>query len=331
MSLKEVDKKLVKRRQVYRPVLDNPFTNERALWPRVKDPQFIWELLNTTVLSKIKGLASVPLNEWPWDLITDYNEIVQLLETGEEDVVLYVCNRDSDVSSVLLHNILESTSEQGKIQKLMFTATMSGSIERIANGYLQKPSYATIGRGEGSIPQIQQLVYYSGSEEQRFRRVKSLLEQYMPPIIVFVTYKKTADWLVQKFNQETSFRVTVLHGSKSQDQREHSLQLLRSGKAQVMIATNVAARGLDIPNVSLVVNFQISKQFEDYIHRIGRTGRAGMKGTAITFLGDDENTQIVEEISKYIKNNNPTNSNVFDNTLREKYNIENHQMDELIY
>ena len=123
----------------------------------------------------------------------------------------------------------------------------------------------------------------------------------------------------------------MLHGSKSQDQREHSLQLLRSGKAQVMIATNVAARGLDIPNVSLVVNFQISKQFEDYIHRIGRTGRAGMKGTAITFLGDDENTQIVEEISKYIKNNNPTNSNVFDNTLREKYNIENHQMDELIY
>lgn len=105
MSLKEVDKKLVKRRQVYRPVLDNPFTNERALWPRVKDPQFVWELLNTTVLSKIKGLASVPLNEWPWDLITDYNEIVQLLETGEEDVVLYVCNRDSDVSSVLLQQI----------------------------------------------------------------------------------------------------------------------------------------------------------------------------------------------------------------------------------
>lgn len=230
-----------------------------------------------------------------------------------------------------IFNILESTSEQGKIQKLMFTATMSPSIERIANGYLQKPSYATIGRGEGSIPQIQQLVYYSGSEEQRFRRVKSLLEQYVPPVIVFVTYKKTADWLVQKFNQETSFRVTVLHGSKSQDQREHSLQLLRSGKAQVMIATNVAARGLDIPNVSLVVNFQISKQFEDYIHRIGRTGRAGMKGTAITFLGDDENTQIVEEISKYIKHNNPTNSNVFDKTLREKYNIENHQMDELIY
>lgn len=231
-----------------------------------------------------------------------------------------------------IFNILESSSEvQGRVQKLMFTATMSPTIERIANGYLHKPSYATIGRGEGSIPQIQQLIYYSSSEDQRFKKVKSFLQDYVPPIIIFVTYKKTADWLVQKFNKETSYRVTVLHGSKSQDQREHSLQLLRTGKAQVMIATNVAARGLDIPNVSLVVNFQISKQFEDYIHRIGRTGRAGMKGTAITFLGDDEDPQIVEEISKYVRSNDPTASNVFEKILREKYDVDNRQMDELIY
>lgn len=105
MSLKEVDRKLAKRRQVYRPVLDNPFTNERAMWPRVRDPGFVWELLERTVLSRIKGLAGVPVREWPWDLVSDYNGIVEVLETGDEEVVLYVCNRDAQVSSVLLQQV----------------------------------------------------------------------------------------------------------------------------------------------------------------------------------------------------------------------------------
>lgn len=91
--------------------------------------------------------------------------------------------------------------------------------------------------------------------------MKPIVAKYDPPIIIFINYKQTADWLAEKFQKETNMKVTILHGSKSQEQREHSLQLFRTNKVQIMIATNVAARGLDIPNVSLVVNFQISKKW----------------------------------------------------------------------
>lgn len=227
---------------------------------------------------------------------------------------------------------LDSTAEgTDRKQTMMFTATMSPSVERIANGYLRKPAYATIGEGEASIPQIQQIVRFMASEEQRFKSLKSVLTQFESPIIIFITYKRTADWLAQKFYNETSFKVTILHGSKSQEQRELSLKLLRTGKVQIMIATNVAARGLDIPNVSLVVNFQISKSFDDYVHRIGRTGRAGKKGTAITYLGEDENPQTVEELYQYVRVHNPTNKNEFDNLLKSKYNVGRNQMQEVLY
>ncbi|QLQ81913.1 hypothetical protein HG537_0G01670 [Torulaspora globosa] len=228
-------------------------------------------------------------------------------------------------------NILEASSEvTTRRQTVMFTATMSPSIERIANGYLHKPAYATVRGTEASVPQIRQIIYHILTDEQRFQKVKALLSEYSPPIIIFITYKKTADWLAQKFYQETSVKVTVLHGSKSQEQREHSLQLLRTGKVQVMIASNVAARGLDIPNVSLVINFQVPKQFEDYVHRIGRTGRAGSKGTAVSFLSDEENPEIVKAIWKYSRDNDPTNSNEFDYSLKTLYKLGQNEMNEII-
>lgn len=247
------------------------------------------------------------------------DEADRMIDLGFEDQVTKILN------------ILEASSEvTGRRQTVMFTATMSPTIERIANGYLHKPAYATVRGTEASIPQIQQVIYHISKDEQRFQRMKSLLSEYPAPIIIFITYKKTADWLAQKFYQETSFKVTVLHGSKSQEQREHSLQLLRTGKVQVMIATNVAARGLDIPNVSLVINFQLPKQFEDYIHRIGRTGRAGMRGTALSFLGDEENPELVEALWKYVRDNDPTNSNAFDSSLKTMYKVGHNQLNEII-
>lgn len=137
MSLKEVDKKLAKKRQVYRPVLDNPFTNERALWPRVADQRFVWELLYTTVLSRIEGLADVPVSEWPWDLESEYNGIVEVLEKGSDEVVLYVCNRDPGVSSVLLQQVplLCYMSEC----RVTLVQLPSGSLEAIRQALASSP------------------------------------------------------------------------------------------------------------------------------------------------------------------------------------------------
>lgn len=108
MSLKAVDKKIAKRKQVYRPILDNPFTNEGCMWPHVREQQFVWELLQTTVLNKIQQWTDVPLEEWPWDIATDFNQIAQQLDGtsgNQEPVILYVCVKDSGISSVLLQQI----------------------------------------------------------------------------------------------------------------------------------------------------------------------------------------------------------------------------------
>lgn len=217
-----------------------------------------------------------------------------------------------------------------KRQTMMFTASMTPGTEKIAAGYLKNPVRVTVSGSQGSTPMIRQIIEHIDSEEQRFQRIIEFLPQYRPPIIIFINYKTTADWLVKKFHQETQYGVTVLHGSKSQEQREHSLQLLRKGKVQIMIATNVAARGLDVPDVSLVINFQISKTFEDYVHRIGRTGRAGNEGTAITFL-DDEDPELVRELYKFLQENNPTGENNFAPRLKEKYRLGKRRIEEILY
>lgn len=105
MSLKSIDKKVAKKRQVYKPVLDNPYTNEAHLWPRVDEQQFVWELLQTSILVKTANYAELPVEQWPWDLAVAYNEIVEFLESQSQEVFLFVCNKDAMVSSVLLGQI----------------------------------------------------------------------------------------------------------------------------------------------------------------------------------------------------------------------------------
>ncbi|CAI4058613.1 hypothetical protein SKDZ_04G4480 [Saccharomyces kudriavzevii ZP591] len=248
------------------------------------------------------------------------DEADKMIDLGFEDQVTTILTK-VDVSA-------DSATNR---QTLMFTATMTPVIEKIAAGYMRKPVYATIGVDTGSEPLIQQIVEYADNEEQKFKKLKSIVTKYEPPIIIFINYKQTADWLAERFQKETNMRVTILHGSKSQEQREHSLQLFRSGRVQVMIATNVAARGLDIPNVSLVVNFQISKKIDDYIHRIGRTGRAAKKGTAISLVDGAEDETLMRELYKYVKKHDPLDNNIFSGGAKNKYNINKEQKNEIIY
>ncbi|AAS53823.3 AFR452Cp [Eremothecium gossypii ATCC 10895] len=220
-----------------------------------------------------------------------------------------------------LTDVLARIDVLAERQVLMFTATMTHTIEKIANGYLKNAVYATVG-GADAEPQIRQLVEYVPAEEQRFTKLtREVLPNFAPPIIIFINYKATANWLSEKFERETRFRTTVLHGSRSQEQREHSLRQLRSGKVDIMIATNVAGRGIDIPNVSLVVNFQMPFQLEDYVHRIGRTGRAGQSGTALTFLTDKDENALVETLYEYVTKNNITGKNYISADVKKQFSL----------
>ncbi|KAK4952093.1 mRNA splicing protein prp28 [Elasticomyces elasticus] len=174
-------------------------------------------------------------------------------------------------------------------QTMMYTATMPAAVERIARKYLRRPAIVTIGNVGEAVDTVEQRVEFVGGEDKRKKRLGEILNsrEFAPPIIVFVNIKRNCDAIARDV-QRMGFSAVTLHGSKTQDQREAALASLRNGSTNVLVATDLAGRGIDVPDVSLVVNFNMAGNIESYTHRVGRTGRAGKQGVAITFLGNED-------------------------------------------
>ena len=174
-------------------------------------------------------------------------------------------------------------------QTMMYTATMPTAVERIARKYLRRPAIVTIGNAGEAVETVEQRVEYINGEDKRKKRLAEILKsnKFAPPIIVFVNIKRNCDAIAREIKQ-MGFSAVTLHGSKTQDQREAALQSLRDGYTEVLVATDLAGRGIDVPDVSLVINFNMAPKIETYTHRIGRTGRAGKFGVAITFWGNED-------------------------------------------
>ncbi|KAK7908103.1 mRNA splicing protein prp28 [Apiospora marii] len=175
-------------------------------------------------------------------------------------------------------------------QTMMYTATMPPAVEKIAKQYLRRPATVTIGNIGEAVETVEQRVEFVSGEDRRKQRLREILLNggFAPPIIVFVNVKRNCDSVAREV-QNMGFSAASLHGSKTQQQREEALASIRSGAKQVLVATDLAGRGLDVPDVSLVVNFNMASSIEAYTHRIGRTGRAGKSGVAVTFLGSEDN------------------------------------------
>ncbi|KAL0071508.1 mRNA splicing protein prp28 [Marasmius tenuissimus] len=171
----------------------------------------------------------------------------------------------------------------------LFSATMPPAVERLARKYLRKPAVITIGEAGRAVDTVEQRVEFVNGEEKKKQKLLEVLNTgtYSPPIIVFVNQKKTAD-MVAKDLQRAGWSAATLHSGKNQEQREAALQSLRDGVSDVLVATDLAGRGIDVQDVSLVINFQMASTIEAYVHRIGRTGRAGKMGVAITFLTNED-------------------------------------------
>ncbi|GAA5823155.1 hypothetical protein JCM3770_005563 [Rhodotorula araucariae] len=187
-------------------------------------------------------------------------------------------------------------------QTVMFSATMPPAVERLAKKFLRRPAVVTIGVAGQAVDTVDQRVELINSEEKKKSRLLEILNNggFEPPMIVFVNQKKGAD-VLQKDLQRSRWNAVTLHSGKNQEQREAALNSIRTGENDILVATDLAGRGIDVPDVSLVVNFQMSNTIEAYVHRIGRTGRAGKTGVAITFLSDaDEELfyDLKQEISK---------------------------------
>jgi len=174
-------------------------------------------------------------------------------------------------------------------QTMMYTATMPTAVERIARKYLRRPAIVTIGNVGEAVETVEQRVEFVAGEDKRKKRLAEILSsrEFAPPIIVFVNIKRNCDAVARDI-KHMGFTAVTLHGSKTQEQREAALASVRNGTTDVLVATDLAGRGIDVPDVSLVVNFNMATNIESYTHRVGRTGRAGKSGVATTFLGNED-------------------------------------------
>jgi ATP-dependent RNA helicase DDX23/PRP28 len=187
-------------------------------------------------------------------------------------------------------------------QTMMFTATMPTAVERIARKYLRRPAIVTIGKQGEAVDTVEQRAEFVSGEDKRKKRLQEILNsgEFQPPMIVFVNIKRNCDAVARDI-KHMGFSSVTLHGSKTQEQREAALQSLRDGRTQVLVATDLAGRGIDVPDVSLVVNFNMANNIEAYTHRIGRTGRAGKTGVAITFW-DNGDADVLYDLKQMLAN-----------------------------
>ncbi len=184
-------------------------------------------------------------------------------------------------------------------QTLLFSATFSPEIKRLASSYLQDPVLVEVARPNATASTVEQR-FYSATDDDKRAIIRQILRQReLAQAIVFVNSKLGAARLARAFERD-GLKTQALHGDKSQDERLKALAAFKAGEVDLLVATDVAARGLDIADLPAVFNFDVPFNAEDYVHRIGRTGRAGASGLAVTLVARDD-TRLVGEIEKLIK------------------------------
>ncbi|PTX58660.1 ATP-dependent RNA helicase DeaD [Melghirimyces profundicolus] len=176
-------------------------------------------------------------------------------------------------------------------QLLLFSATIPPAIRRLAQKYMKKPHYITVSRGEVTAPVIEQ-VYYRVLENNKLESLCRILDsEDVEQGILFCRTKKGVDELAESLSAR-GYLADGLHGDMAQQQRDRVMNAFRRGDIELLVATDVAARGIDVGTVSHVINYDIPQDAESYVHRIGRTGRAGRTGMALTLVTPREMKQL---------------------------------------
>ena len=192
-------------------------------------------------------------------------------------------------------------------QSLLFSATMPSDITALANRFLRTPVRVEVTPPAKTADRIAQSVWFVTKAGKRDLLADLLADPAFERVLVFTRTKHGADRVV-KHLQSVDIRAHAIHGNKSQSNRERALDDFRSGKAHVLVATDIAARGIDVPEITHVINFDLPNVSESYVHRIGRTARAGRDGIAISFC-DGEEREYLRDIEKLIKQKIPVAGN----------------------
>lgn len=184
-------------------------------------------------------------------------------------------------------------------QTLLFSATFSGEIKKLASTYLRDPQTIEVARSNSTATNVTQIVYEVAEGDKQGAVVQLIRERELKQVIVFCNSKIGASRLARQLERD-GVVASAIHGDKTQNERMQALDAFKRGEIEALVATDVAARGLDIAELPAVINFDLPFNAEDYVHRIGRTGRAGASGDALSLCSHNERKQLAE-IEKLIK------------------------------
>lgn len=237
-------------------------------------------------------------------LVATPGRLIDLLERGGIDLgstqylVLDEADQMLDIGFIhALRKIVPFLSESR--QTLLFSATMSKQMEQLSRAYLTDPKRVQVNPPNLAADKIEQSVRFV-EKARKPTELRHVLSQHPDvPTLVFARTKHGAERLKKGLVAE-GFAATSVHGNKSQGQRDRAIKQFRSGEMQILVATDVAARGIDIPTVGLVINYDLPNVPENYVHRIGRTARAGRSGVAVTLCASDE-SKLLRDVEKLIK------------------------------
>jgi ATP-dependent RNA helicase RhlE len=191
-------------------------------------------------------------------------------------------------------------------QTIMFSATMPVSVKRLADTLLKDPEYIETTPSSTTVEKIDQCMLFLSKDKKRFMLGELLADDALKKVLIFTRTKHCADRVVKNLHQ-VNIRADAIHGNKAQSVRQRALKSFRSGNIRALVATDIAARGIDVEGVTHVINFELPNDPENYVHRIGRTARAGATGIAISFCDHSERGYL-REIEKIIRQKIPINA-----------------------
>jgi superfamily II DNA/RNA helicase len=244
-------------------------------------------------------LLSQPLDV----LVATPGRLLDHMERGRVDfsrlevLVLDEADRMLDMGFIGDIQAIAAATPAGR-QTLLFSATLEGTVLKLAQRLLRDAQRIQMASVQARHEHIEQRLLHVDDNGHKHRLLKHILSDGgVDKVIVFTATKRDADQLAERLAAD-GHAAAALHGDMRQSQRNRTLEQLRRGQVGVLVATDVAARGIDVANISHVVNYSLPRAAEDYVHRIGRTGRAGASGIAISFVGRGEQRQ-VRDIERY--------------------------------
>jgi ATP-dependent RNA helicase RhlE len=201
-------------------------------------------------------------------------------------------------------------------QTMLFSATMPPEIAKLSASLLTNPVRVQVTPTSSTVEKIDQYVYFIPKQSKQLLLVHLLNEKQMRRTLVFTRTKHNADRIAKEL-KKASIHADAIHGNKSQSARQNALVNFKRGKLKVLVATDIAARGIDVDALEHVINFDLPEVAETYVHRIGRTGRAGATGVAISFCDDREEMGSLKSINKLIGQKIPAMAHPFETRSKQ--------------